>query len=80
MNAIEPRPSPGSELPCASEACGRPAEPGETYCAECGLERSLFVREGGGSESDRRVEILREAARRIFFGQGAPGAPRTPRG
>jgi hypothetical protein len=30
---------------CANEACPRPAEPGETYCAECGLERSLYFRE-----------------------------------
>jgi len=30
---------------CANEACPRAAEPGERYCAECGLERSLFLRE-----------------------------------
>ncbi len=32
------------ERPCANEACGRGAEPGERFCAECGLERSLFFR------------------------------------
>jgi hypothetical protein len=50
---------------CASEACGRPAETGEIYCAECGLERSLYFR-------DRResalIEALRETARRFFNG------------
>jgi hypothetical protein len=30
---------------CANEACPREAEAGERYCAECGLERSLFLRE-----------------------------------
>ena len=30
---------------CANEACPRAAEAGERYCAECGLERSLFLRE-----------------------------------
>ncbi len=30
---------------CANEACGRRAEPDEGYCAECGLERSLYFRE-----------------------------------
>jgi hypothetical protein len=30
---------------CANEACPRAAEPGEIYCAECGLERSLYFRE-----------------------------------
>jgi hypothetical protein len=30
---------------CANEACPRVAEAGERYCAECGLERSLFLRE-----------------------------------
>lgn len=68
MNAIETRPAPNTEPQCASEACGRPAEPGETYCAECGLERSLYIRERRESESDRRVQILREAARRYFGG------------
>lgn len=30
---------------CANETCPREAEAGERYCAECGLERSLFLRE-----------------------------------
>ena len=30
---------------CVNEACPRMAEPGERYCNECGLERSLFHRE-----------------------------------
>jgi hypothetical protein len=50
---------------CASEACARLAESGEIYCAECGLERSLYMRDG---RSDPRVEALRETARRIFGG------------
>ncbi len=30
---------------CANETCPREAEAEERYCAECGLERSLFLRE-----------------------------------
>ncbi|HEY2797958.1 MAG TPA: hypothetical protein VGK26_08730 [Thermoanaerobaculia bacterium] len=30
---------------CRNENCVRPAEPGESYCATCGLEISLFVRD-----------------------------------
>jgi len=30
---------------CANETCPREAEASERYCAECGLERSLFLRE-----------------------------------
>jgi len=29
---------------CGNEGCPRTAETGELYCAECGLERSLFLR------------------------------------
>lgn len=36
---------------CANDACPRPAEPGDAYCASCGLERSLFTRRGGERES-----------------------------
>ncbi|MFY9552593.1 MAG: hypothetical protein WAU32_15715 [Thermoanaerobaculia bacterium] len=32
---------------CRNEACPRPTEPGEAYCEECGLEWSLFRRDGG---------------------------------
>ena len=47
---------------CASEACPRPVEQGETYCAECGLERSLFFRE----RRDGKAE-LRENLARLFW-------------
>jgi hypothetical protein len=30
---------------CRNEACSRPAEPGELWCSECGLERSLYRRD-----------------------------------
>ncbi|HEY4230306.1 MAG TPA: hypothetical protein VGO79_09035 [Thermoanaerobaculia bacterium] len=30
---------------CRNENCIRPSEPGESYCATCGLEISLFVRD-----------------------------------
>jgi hypothetical protein len=30
---------------CRNENCIRPAEPDESYCATCGLELSLFVRD-----------------------------------
>lgn len=44
---------------CENEACGRPAEPGEAYCAACALDRALYFRE-------RRDEICagETAARR----------------
>ena len=53
---------------CVNDACGRPVEPGEIYCAECGLERSLYFRDRREAESDPRVEALRETARRLFGG------------
>jgi uncharacterized Zn finger protein (UPF0148 family) len=37
---------------CGNEGCPRVPEPGDTYCAACGLERNLF----------RRDERRREAA------------------
>jgi len=40
---------------CANEACPRPAEPGEIYCAECGLERSLYFREGREDSGEIRM-------------------------
>ncbi|HEY7574353.1 MAG TPA: hypothetical protein VIB08_04270 [Thermoanaerobaculia bacterium] len=40
MNAPNSR-----EAFCVYEGCARPAEPGERYCAPCGLERSLFDRD-----------------------------------
>jgi hypothetical protein len=30
---------------CANDTCSREAEAGERYCADCGLERSLFLRD-----------------------------------
>ena len=53
---------------CVNDACARPAEPGEIYCAECGLERSLYFRDRREAESDPRVEALRDTARRLFGG------------
>jgi hypothetical protein len=49
------------ETRCASDACPRPVEPGEKFCGECGLERSLFFRE----QRDERAQ-LRENLSRIF--------------
>jgi hypothetical protein len=59
MNETESPRAPQAR--CASEACPRPVEPGETYCAECGLERSLYFR-------DRRDEKarIREDLARVF--------------
>jgi hypothetical protein len=37
---------------CANEACARPADPGEIYCAACGLERSLYFRDRRGERSE----------------------------
>jgi hypothetical protein len=36
---------------CANDGCARRAEPKEDYCAACGLERSLFLRDERISES-----------------------------
>jgi len=41
---------------CANAPCPHPAEPGDTYCASCGLERSLFTRRGGEKEISRPLE------------------------
>jgi hypothetical protein len=59
---------PAADGPCANETCVRPAEPGEIYCGDCGLERSLYLRDRRGSGTDQRVETLRETARRFFGG------------
>ena len=45
---------------CRNEACPRPAETGEPYCEGCGLERSLYMRDGG-RERDR-VRAIRARA------------------
>ena len=49
-----------SAEPCATEACPRPAESGEAYCAECGLERSLYYRERRVERGDRDRRDARE--------------------
>ena len=59
MNASKP-----SEDRCRNDACPRPVEAGEPYCATCGLERALFRR-------DARAE--RE---RIRASRGGPRAER----
>ena len=48
-----------SETRCASDACARPVEPGEKYCAECGLERSLFFRDGRDEKARLREDLAR---------------------
>jgi hypothetical protein len=53
-----------SENRCASDACPRPVEPGEKFCAECGLERSLYFRERRDGRDERAR--LRENLSRIF--------------
>jgi hypothetical protein len=37
--------APNVTRPCRNEECFRAAEPGEPFCAACGLERSLFDRD-----------------------------------
>jgi hypothetical protein len=52
MTTIENREhEAGRRKRCANDACPRPAEPADAYCASCGLERSLFTRRGGERES-----------------------------
>jgi hypothetical protein len=45
MSGCAPTREETSAAPCRNEGCVRPAEGGELYCTECGLERSLFRRE-----------------------------------
>jgi hypothetical protein len=66
MSECAPTPVETSTMPCRNEGCGRPAEGGEPYCAECGLERSLYRRE-------RRIEAAQRTeppARRAERGPG----------
>jgi uncharacterized Zn finger protein (UPF0148 family) len=49
---------------CANEGCPRLAEPGERYCAACGLERALFRREARRAQPEDRTSRGREADRR----------------
>jgi len=44
-----------AEKRCANDACPRPAVTGERFCEECGLERSLFRRNGGRDSSEFRA-------------------------
>jgi hypothetical protein len=41
---------------CRNEGCPRPVEPGENYCAPCGLERSLFRRDARIRSAETRTE------------------------
>jgi hypothetical protein len=56
MSECAPTREETSMAPCRNEGCGRPAEAGEAYCVECGLERSLFRRE-------RRIEAAQRTER-----------------
>jgi hypothetical protein len=60
LRLISPlEPAPGA---CQNENCIRPAEPGDSYCAVCGLEISLFVRDLRRRRPDLRSR-RREAPR-----------------
>ncbi len=63
MNAQTTRRETPAER-CASEACPRPAESGEAYCADCGLERSLYFRDRREDRGEIRADALRDTARR----------------
>ena len=53
-----------ANMQCGNDACPRPAEPDERFCEECGLERSLYKRNGGRDSSEfRAVEAGPEAGR-----------------
>jgi hypothetical protein len=56
------RPAPAR--PCGNEGCPRPAESGEAYCSECGLEWSLFCRDGRREDNEERTIASRSSARR----------------
>lgn len=49
---------------CASDTCPRPAEPGEAYCEDCGLERSLYFRDRREDRGEILANALRDTARR----------------
>ena len=40
---------------CNTDACPRAVEPGERFCEQCGLERSLYRGNGGRDSSEFRV-------------------------
>ena len=57
-----PSPLEPASRACENENCIRPAEPGDAYCAACGLEMSLFVRDLRSRRADaspRRREAPR---------------------
>jgi hypothetical protein len=49
---------------CGNEGCPRPAESGEAYCCECGLEWSLFRRDWRRENEEERTHASRSMARR----------------
>ena len=49
---------------CASDTCPRPVEPGEAYCEDCGLERSLYFRDRRDDRGEILANALRDTARR----------------
>jgi hypothetical protein len=48
---------------CRNENCVRAPEPDESYCATCGLELSLFVRDLRPRRSAEEARRTREAPR-----------------
>jgi hypothetical protein len=50
--------------PCGNEGCPHPAESGEAYCSGCGLEWSLFRRDGRRADVEERTNTSRSSARR----------------
>lgn len=62
MNALETLETPAGR--CATEACPRPVESGEAYCADCGLERSLYYRDRRENRGVLAADALRDATRR----------------
>ena len=49
---------------CTSDTCPRPAEVGEAYCEECGLERSLYFRDRREDRGEIVASAVRDAPRR----------------
>jgi hypothetical protein len=60
MNATA---TPNATRPCRNEECFRAAEAGESYCAACGLERSLFDRDARRRRADAPGGRAREESR-----------------
>jgi hypothetical protein len=49
---------------CQNDACPRPVEPDERYCAACGLERALFRPEARRKSEENRSARAGETAGR----------------